>query len=327
VRIAFVATSYPRSVDDPSGHFVRAEARDAARQGHEVHVLAPAPVVDAGLVTHAVGGDWLFRWPGASARAAENPLRVAAVATFWAGVHRALAEIRADRVVAHWLIPSAFPLLCADEIVCHGADVRLLCALPATVRVGIVRRTLAGGARVRFVASSLRDALLAALPPLDRERLARQSTIAPPSVDVTDRWVREPIPPRYVVGAGRLVRDKRFAWAIHAAHEAEVPLWLLGDGPEEAALRALATRLGAQVRFSGRVSRRETLGLLSGARALVHPSAKEAAPTVVLEARALGIPVVATDAGDIGRWAAADAGVRVGRDPQELARLLRPLVG
>jgi teichuronic acid biosynthesis glycosyltransferase TuaC len=326
LRIAFVATSYPRSVDDPSGHFVRAEAKNAVERGHEVHVLAPAPVGDEGLSAHAVGGDWLFRWPGAAARFVQNPLRIAAVPRFWAGVSRKLAEIQADRVVAHWLIPSAFPLLCADEIVCHGADVRLLGALPREVRAAIVERTLARAVHVRFVATSLRETLLAGLPDPLARRLLEQSTVEPPAVDVSDRCLREPLPARYVLGAGRLVRDKRFAWAIHAAHEAEVPLWLCGDGPEEPALRALATRLGAHVRFSGRLSRRETLGLLSGARALVHPSAKEAAPTVVLEARALGVPVVATAAGDIARWAEHDDGVRVGRDPAELARLLRPFV-
>lgn len=326
VRLAFVATSYPRSIDDPSGHFVRAEAKRAAREGHEVHVLAPDPVCDDELFAHAVGGDWLFRWPGATARVGENPLRIASVPRFWVGVHRALRDLRPDRVIAHWLVPSAFPLLAADEVVCHGADVRLLCALPRHVRVEVVRATIRRADRVRFVATSLRAALVSSLPAPLADALLARSTVEPPAVDVSERSGRALPQGRYVVGAGRFVRDKRYAWAIEAAHEADVPLWLLGDGPEEQALRALATRLGAEVRFSGRLSRRDTLGLLSGARALVHPSAKEAAPTVVLEARALGVPVVATAAGDIARWAERDDGVQVGRDPGELARLLRPLV-
>jgi len=37
----------------------------------------------------------------------------------------------------------------------------------------------------------------------------------------------------------------------------------------------------------------------------------EAAPTVIREARALGVPVIACDAGDVAAWAADDAGIRV----------------
>ena len=41
MRIVVVTTSFPRSDEDPSGHFVRSSARALARAGHEVHVVAP----------------------------------------------------------------------------------------------------------------------------------------------------------------------------------------------------------------------------------------------------------------------------------------------
>jgi teichuronic acid biosynthesis glycosyltransferase TuaC len=48
---------------------------------------------------------------------------------------------------------------------------------------------------------------------------------------------------------------------------------------------------------------------MSAADLLLSASRHEGAPTVVREARALGTPVVATDAGDLRAWAAADAGI------------------
>src|SRR5262249_24342971 len=69
--------------------------------------------------------------------------------------------------------------------------------------------------------------------------------------------------------------------------------------------------LGADVSFPGALRRREALAWVAAADVLVHPSAVEAAPTVIREARALGVPVVACDAGDVAAWSRDDAGIRV----------------
>ena len=82
MRIVVVTTSYPRTDDDPAGHFVRSAARGLARAGHEVHVIAPGgslldpPRLRGGVVVHRAGGGALFAWPGAIARAREAPLTV-----------------------------------------------------------------------------------------------------------------------------------------------------------------------------------------------------------------------------------------------------------
>jgi teichuronic acid biosynthesis glycosyltransferase TuaC len=44
---------------------------------------------------------------------------------------------------------------------------------------------------------------------------------------------------------------------------------------------------------------------------LLSTSAHEGAPSVVREARALGVPVVAVAAGDLAEWAKADPGIVV----------------
>jgi glycosyltransferase involved in cell wall biosynthesis len=72
---------------------------------------------------------------------------------------------------------------------------------------------------------------------------------------------------------------------------------VVGDGPQRSALeeRAAAAGLAERVRFTGR--RDDVHRLLAGADLFVLTSGQEALPTVVLEAMACAVPVVATRAG------------------------------
>jgi len=63
------------------------------------------------------------------------------------------------------------------------------------------------------------------------------------------------------------------------------------------------------VRFTGYLARGEALRWIAAADVLVSASAHEGAPSVVREARALGVPVVAVNAGDLAQWAKRDAGL------------------
>jgi teichuronic acid biosynthesis glycosyltransferase TuaC len=343
LRIAFVSTSYPTTPGDPSGHFVRAEATWSAAQGHDVHVIAPRPLSsDRGVSVHAAGGGALFAWPGAHARAAARPDRLLAAGPFFLRARRALERLAPDRTVAHWMVPSAFPIGISSrnhgelEVVCHGADVRLLLAAPAAARDAVVARVCGRACRVRLVASALLDGLLRALPAataLARERIA---VVEPPRVDTTAAGEAPEGQGAYLASVGRLVRSKRVDVAIEAlaACPSAPRLVIIGDGPELAALRALAARRApGRVCFLGQLPRGEALGWIRGAGALLHPSEAEAAPTVVLEALSLGVSVLACDAGDLGRWAAQRAGLTLSpREPAamagHLARLLaRPVPG
>jgi 2-deoxystreptamine N-acetyl-D-glucosaminyltransferase/2-deoxystreptamine glucosyltransferase len=72
-----------------------------------------------------------------------------------------------------------------------------------------------------------------------------------------------------------------------------------GRGPEAERLRALANGVAAgRVLFVGAVANHEMPEYFNAADVLVHPSLRaEGLPTVVVEAMASGVPVVATDAG------------------------------
>ena len=71
---------------------------------------------------------------------------------------------------------------------------------------------------------------------------------------------------------------------------------------------------GIPTRFVGRRSRPEALLDLCCADLLVHPSTQEGAPTVIREARALGVPVVCCACGDVETWAEGDDGLLVVTD-------------
>jgi glycosyltransferase involved in cell wall biosynthesis len=72
---------------------------------------------------------------------------------------------------------------------------------------------------------------------------------------------------------------------------------LVGEGPERAALEALARELGVDrsVHFLGR--RGDIPALLRAADLFVHPSLQEGYSNAVLEAMAAGLPVIATRVG------------------------------
>lgn len=72
-------------------------------------------------------------------------------------------------------------------------------------------------------------------------------------------------------------------------------LWLAGAGEGQARVERWAARLGLDVAFLGR--RDDVPALMAAADVLALPSAFEGLPLVVLEAMALGLPVVATRIG------------------------------
>ena len=105
---------------------------------------------------------------------------------------------------------------------------------------------------------------------------------------------------RYFVYAGRLAPEKGLATLVRAAAQARQPLVLAGTGPEETALRLLALETGADVVFAGYLDKPALKKLIGASRALVLPSEwYENAPISVLEAYALGRPVIGSRIGGI----------------------------
>lgn len=111
-------------------------------------------------------------------------------------------------------------------------------------------------------------------------------------------WFGGTAPP-VVLGVGRLTRQKDFATLIRAFArvrcQREARLMLLGEGEERPYLESLVQELGLEddVALPGFVS--NPFAYMSRAAMLVLSSAWEGLPGVVVQALAVGTPVIATD--------------------------------
>lgn len=134
-------------------------------------------------------------------------------------------------------------------------------------------------------------------------------------------------PGRFVFG-GRLSHEKGVDTLVRAVALADpsVALDIAGDGPERAALEALAAaQAPGRVTFHGRVSRDELESLMRGSVASVVPSRWfENQPMTVLESMGAGVPVIATSLGGLPELVrhGVDGWVVAPDDPAALAHAL-----
>lgn len=84
-----------------------------------------------------------------------------------------------------------------------------------------------------------------------------------------------------------------------AARRSPIRLDIVGDGPERAALEAAAASVpdGLRVIFHGAVPNRRVREFYTRADVFIMPSYREGFPRVIIEAMAMGLPIVSTDAG------------------------------
>jgi glycosyltransferase involved in cell wall biosynthesis len=106
-------------------------------------------------------------------------------------------------------------------------------------------------------------------------------------------------PDEPIIGTvSRLEPVKGIAILIQAlARVDHVHLAIVGDGPDRAALESLADDLGVADRIHWAGHRRDVPRLLPAFELLVQPSLHEGLPNSILEAMAVGLPVVATAVG------------------------------
>jgi glycosyltransferase involved in cell wall biosynthesis len=102
--------------------------------------------------------------------------------------------------------------------------------------------------------------------------------------------------------AGRLTAQKSLEVAVRAVAQADgVVLAIAGEGPDQAPLERLSTELGIadRVHFLGPQPRERVLELFHAADAAILSSSWENFPHTVVEALALGTPVLATRTGGV----------------------------
>jgi glycosyltransferase involved in cell wall biosynthesis len=156
-----------------------------------------------------------------------------------------------------------------------------------------------------------RAAFVAAISEFTRSQLFRWSTAADwPKIQVVrcglddPYWAADPTPPPgepRLVSVGRLSEQKGHLLLVEAAASlrdrgVDFELVLVGDGPLRGQIEELIRRfeLQKQVRITGFLSNLAVRREIASARAMVLPSFAEGLPVVIMEALALGRPVIST---------------------------------
>ncbi|HEY1357851.1 MAG TPA: glycosyltransferase family 4 protein [Thermoleophilaceae bacterium] len=268
-----------------------------------------------------------------------------------------LARLRPDIVHFEWNSAAALylPLFdvwrCPVVTSCHGSEVSLYPHVPghefSSERLPAV---FAGAAAVHCVSESLREeAQRFGLEP-GKARVIRQGV--DPELFRPNGGPPPGEAPLRVISVAWLRWMKGFEWALIAVRrllEAGVPVRLeviggdpteeIGEPSERARIAHTLSDLGLEdhVHLLGKLSSADVAARLQASDVLLLPSLDEGLPTVLLEAMASGIPVVATDCGGVSesfthelegllvppRDAAAMAGAleRLWRDPALRARM------
>lgn len=309
MRVVVVSGIWPPDVGGPASH-APALALALAEGGHEVEVVTTA---DAEPSPRPYPVRWVSRRLSA-------PLRHLAVIREVHGAAR-----RAERVYATTMVRRAAlgavlarrPLvvkLVADE------------AFERARRAGRFAGTLEefqrsrGGPRVRLLratrTAALRRARRVIVPSAYLREIAVGWGLVPQRLLVVPNPAPEPplLPSRadaratlgiggFALGtAGRLTAQKALGDALEAlARVPGVELLVLGDGPERPALERHTAELGLseRVRFLGAGSREDVVELFRAVDAALLTSAWENLPHTLLEALAVGTPVIATAVGGI----------------------------
>jgi glycosyltransferase involved in cell wall biosynthesis len=125
-----------------------------------------------------------------------------------------------------------------------------------------------------------------------REIYQRDAVVIPPPIDF-HRFAPSAEQEDYFLVLSRLVPYKRIDLAVEACTRMQLPLLIIGDGPDRARLEAMA---GPTVRFLGRQPDHVVEHCLSRCRALLFPGEEDFGLTP-LETNAAGRPVIAYRAG------------------------------
>ncbi|HET6764265.1 MAG TPA: glycosyltransferase, partial [Longimicrobiaceae bacterium] len=113
-----------------------------------------------------------------------------------------------------------------------------------------------------------------------------------------------------VAGAGHVARRKGFDLllrAVAALDQPEVRAVIVGSGPQETELRALAAELGIADRVVWTGHRSDVPAIVAACDVFVLSSRNEGMANVMLEAMAVGTPVVAADISGVSEALAATA--------------------
>jgi glycosyltransferase involved in cell wall biosynthesis len=152
-----------------------------------------------------------------------------------------------------------------------------------------------------IVCVSERDRLVAEtrrIAPRDRLYVIHNGIAAPRRAPLRGAWPERPT----LVSTARLAPPKDLRLLLDALSQPGLEAWRLkvvGDGPDREAIEARRTSLGLSDRVQLLGERRDVREQLADADAFVLPTNSEGLPYSILEAMAMGLPVVASKVGGV----------------------------
>jgi len=164
----------------------------------------------------------------------------------------------------------------------------------------LVRRTYARFDRIIVLSQGAADDLLSQVPAVGpRTTVVHNAGLDDTLLAQAALPIDRPVPRPLIVACGRLAAQKGYRYLLDAfaviRRETGAHLWILGEGPERAAIeRQIATlRLGDAVALLG--FQKNPYAYMAAADVFVLSSLYEGFGNVIVEAMATGRPVVSTD--------------------------------
>lgn len=333
VNLAVVTHIYPANPNAPSdiaGNFIPPFAHELVRLGAKPHILAPQ-IVERDALDPLVPVTRFSWWRDARPLGrfrASNPIDLARLYSLISSGIRTLdalvAREQIDAVLACWAIPAGFIASRVKRpyaVWGLGSDIHTYARNPimrpfvssALVHAGLrYANSITLASQVKKL-SGLDCALLPNLRPLP--------TDVPRADFSRDRF-------NFLV-ASRLEQIKGIDILLEALAQiapSRPRVYIAGTGTREGELHAQAGRLGLQndVVFLGFLDERGMASALSSCDALVIPSRDESIPMIFKEGARFGVPVVATDVGDLRALVSKyDAGIIL--PPNDASALARAM--
>lgn len=187
----------------------------------------------------------------------------------------------------------------------HGGDIHEIDRKPPREQAAL-RRILRGASRINGVSKALAaevrsfdganeniGAIYNRLPPALLVDIKRQAAAGGPPPDLPSRYFA-------IVGNFHKVKGHDLAidaWGRVGEKHPDVALVIVGDGPEREAYesRIAAAGLSESVVLTGAMDRAGVISVIAGCEGFIVPSRHEGLGLVLMEAGAVGVPLICTD--------------------------------
>ncbi len=331
-RLLVLTSTLPRWLEDPEPRFV---LDLACAISHRFETVILAPMAPGSKVRELMRGIDIRRFRYAPFRSWEclaapgaimpnlrgNPWLGLLIPTFFLGqllaVIKLLRQEKFDAVHCHWIIPQGLVFRMTSLFVnvppwlltCHGADAFTLNTLPMRV---IKRWILRAAGAITVVSREIGNFLAEEV----NHKPWRRGHHIPMGVDLAlfqplsgPKQSKVPI----ILYVGRLSEKKGIeylfrALAVEPLCQRNLQVRIVGNGPLRVPLEQLTHALGIadKVLFVGSLPHHKLTAEFGGATIFCAPSVvaksgdREGTPTVLLEAAAAGLPIIASDIGGCG---------------------------